>query len=283
MAEKVALVLGGGGTVGAVEVGFIDRLEELGVKVDFIVGTSVGALNAAHVAFHDGTEHSCLSEIWHDLRHERVFRRRPWQALWQLWRTRTGLFENRLVGQLLLDHLDVDDFANSRIPLHVTATNICSGERVIFSEGSIVDAVRASTAIPGLFAPVEIKGEHYVDGGVSAGVDVKAAVELGATTIIAIDLRSAIIDTCPTNIMDVLTRSVEIISHARSHCNLEHADYDAKIIHIQPGLKTEGRWDFKDVDRLLRDSYSMACEVFDQCWDGKRFEAGHYHLSSDKG
>lgn len=282
MAEKVALVLGGGGTVGAVEVGFIDRLEELGVEIDFIVGTSVGALNAAHVAFHDGSAHSCLSEIWHGLRDERVFRRRPWKALFRLWRTRTGLFENRLVAQLLLDHLAVDDFANARIPLHITATNICTGEREIFSEGSIVEAVRASTAIPGLFSPVEINGEHYVDGAVSSGVDVKAAVELGATTIIAIDLRSAIVEECPTNIIDVLTRSVEIISHARSNCNLEHADFDAKLIHIRPGLKTSGRWDFKDVDRLLRDSYTMACEVFDQCWDGKRFEAGHYHLSAEE-
>jgi NTE family protein len=282
MAEKVALVLGGGGTVGAVEVGFIDRLEELGVKVDFIVGTSVGALNAAHVAFHDGRAHSCLSEIWHGLREERVFRRRPWRALRQLWRTRTGLFENRLVGQLLLDHLIVDDFANARIPLHVTATNICTGGREVFSEGSIVEAVRASTAIPGLFPPVEINGQYYVDGAVSAGVDVKAAVELGATTVIAIDLRSAMVEECPANIIDVLTRSVEIISHARSHCNLEHADFDAKVVHIQPGLKTSDRWNFKDVDRLLRDSYTMACQVFDECWDGKRFKAGHYHLSAEE-
>lgn len=174
-----------------------------------------------------------------------------------------------------------DDFANARIPLYITATNICSGEREIFSEGSIVEAVRASTAIPGLFPPVEINGEHYVDGAVSSGVDVKAAVELGATTVIAIDLGSAIVEECPTNIIDVLTRSVEIISRARSNCNLEHADFDAKIVHIRPGLKTSSRWDFKDVDRLLRDSYTMACEVFDQCWDGKKFEAGHYHLSAE--
>ena len=282
MAEKVALVLGGGGTVGAVEVGFIDRLEELGVEVDFIVGTSVGALNAAHVAFHDGGEHSCLSEIWHELRGERVFRKRPFRALRHLWKTRTGLFENRLVKQLLLDHMDLDDFSTARIPLHITATNICTGERKIFSEGSIVEAVRASTAIPGLFSPVEIDGEHYVDGVVSAAVDVQAAVELGATTIIALDLRSAIVDECPSNIIDVLTRSVEIMSHARSHFNLEHAAYDAKVVHIQPGLKTSGRWDFKDVDRLFSDSYTMACRVFDQCWDGKRLKAGHYHLSAEE-
>ena len=282
MAEKVALVLGGSGIVGAVEVGFIHRLEELGIKVDFIVGTSVGALNAAHVAFHDGSEHSCLSEIWHGLREERIFRRRPWKALLHLWRTRTGLFKNRLVGQLLMDHLVADDFASARIPLHITATNICTGEREIFSEGSILDAVQASTAIPGLFPPVEINGEFYVDGAVSSGVAVKAAVELGATTIIAIDLRSAIVEECPTNIIDVLTRSVEIISHARSNCNLEHLDLDAKVVHIRPGLKSSSRWDFKDVDRLLRDSYTMACEVFDQCWDGKKFEAGHYHLSAEE-
>ncbi len=279
--EKTALVLGGGGTLGAVEVGFIRRLTELAVPIDFVVGTSVGALNAAYVAFHDDRSHDCFQEIWAGLATKRLYKRNPFRVARSLLGTRMSVYDNALVGSIVRTHLHHDDFSAARIPLHITATNLCTGERRIFSEGPLLAAILASSAIPGLFPPVRIGNDLFADGGVVAGLDIGAAVELGATTVIAIDLRAGLARRCPANIVDVLVRSLELLSESRAACSTEHLGYgETKVVHIQPGLTTADRAGFRDVGRLLADSYSMACRVFDRCWDGRNLEPGHYHPDS---
>lgn len=275
---KTALVLGGGGTLGAVQVGFVRRLDELGIPIDFVVGTSVGALNAAYVAFHDEPGHNCLEEIWSGLKTQRLYRRNPFVAARTLIGSRMSLYDNGLVRRLVREHLHRDDFSAARIPLFVTATNLCTGSREILGDGPILPAVLASAAIPGLFPPIRIGADLYADGGITASLDIAAAIELGASTVLAIDLRPALARRCPTNIVEVLTRSLEVLAESRSACFTEHAGYrDVAIVHIQPGLTTTDRSGFRDARRLLDASYAMACEVFERCWDGHVLTPGHYH------
>lgn len=275
---KTALVLGGGGSLGAVEAGFIRRLMELNVHFDLMVGTSVGALNAAHVAFHDDKSHDCLSDIWLGLAGKRLYSRNPWSVASGLWRSRLSLFGNKFLQDLIARHLKEDRFESARVPLHITATDICSGERRVFSEGSISRAILASTAIPGIFPPVEIDGRMYVDGGVTSGGDIAVAIDKGATAVVYIDLRPTVQVRCPRNILELVIRSFEILAGDRAACAIEHRRYEADIVHIQPGL-IGTRGDFSDAPRLLKESYSMACDIFDRCHSAGSFRPGHYHAS----
>jgi len=117
----------------------------------------------------------------------------------------------------------------------------------------------------------------FVDGAVSASVDIAAAVELGATTVIAIDLRSGVAPHHPTNIVELLSRSWQVMAENRASRATEDQNQSAKVIHIQPGLVASDRRGFGDVDRLMDESYRIACSIFEQCWDGTNLRGGHFH------
>lgn len=279
MTERTALVLGGGGSLGAVEAGFIRRTLELGIGFDFLVGTSVGAINAAHVAFHESGEHDCLERIWLGLARRRLFSRNPLAIAGGILGSRMSLYSDRLIRSLVSEHVANDRFEDARTPLFITATDICSGERRVFSSGSLTQAILASTAIPGLFPPVRIDGRLYVDGGVTSGGDLSVAIDQGATSVVFVDLRPQFSVQCPRNIFEVITRSFELLAEDRAACAVEHRNYPVSVTHIQPGL-TGARGDFKDAPRLLADSYRIACEILDRCWVGGAFSPGHYHGDS---
>lgn len=278
-ATRTALVLGGGGNLGALQIGFIRRIAELAIPVDFVVGTSVGALNAAHVAFHDDPGHDCLTEIWRALRDRRLFHRSLRRITWQLLRHRMSLFDDAFVRNLAAAHLDADDFAAARIPLYITATNLRTGQREILHEGSVLQALLASSAIPGLFPPVRIGGELYVDGGVADPTDIAAAVELGAERVIAISLRPELADREPRNVVDVLLRSIEIVNEQRVTCTREHAGHQVDVVYFRPGLGSGNPASFDRVEELIERSYEMACSVFDRCWDGANLAPGDHRLA----
>jgi NTE family protein len=277
LTDKTALVLGGGGILGAAEVGFIQRIEELGIGIDMVVGTSVGAINAAFLATHDAPAAGRLRDAWSGLAGKRLYSHQPLGVAWHLVRSRMSLYDDSFVRSLVTENMGTLDFAKTRIPLYVTATDICSGRRHVFREGSILTAVLASTAIPGLFPPVPFGAGLFVDGAVSASVDIAAAVELGATTVIALDLRSAAVSRRPTNIVELLSRSWQVIAENRASRSTEDQSNPANVIHIQPGLVANDRRGFGDADRLMDESYEIARSIFDQCWDGQNLHGGHFH------
>lgn len=281
--ERTALVLGGGGSLGVAEVGFVRRITELGIPIDLVVGTSVGALNAAYVAFHEDPGHDCLREIWTGLAAHKLFHRNLRSIALNLIRTRMSLYDDSFVRELVTPHLASDDLAAARIPLYITATNLSTGERHIFDRGSVLQAILASTAIPGLFPPVRIEDDLFVDGAVSTPTDIAAAIELKATSVIAIDLRTGLQRRQQSHIVDVLLRSLEIIREQRSHCTTEHAQHQAAVVHIRPGLTTGNAPSVSEVERLLDQSYEMACSIFDECWDGSVLRPGSYQVAVPRG
>jgi NTE family protein len=216
-------VLGGGGNLGAVEVGFLRRIEELEIDLDLVVGTSVGAVNASHFAFHPQPGHDCLREIWTGLAGRSMFHRNVPRIAFNLWRSRMSLYDDSFVPELVSEHLPTDDFEASRLPLYITAANLRTGEREIFSEGSVLDAVLASTAIPGLLPPVQIGDDLFVDGSVVNPTDIDAAIDLGATEVIALDLGRGLDERMPSNIIDVITRSFAMLAERCAVCTVEHA------------------------------------------------------------
>jgi NTE family protein len=179
-----AFVLGGGGVLGAAEVGMLQALFEHGVRPDLIVGTSVGAINGALVAADPGP--SAVDELralWEELASEHVFAGSVLARLGTLARTRTHLHPREPLRDLLLEHLPVRTFAELRIPFQCVAASIERAAERWFTEGALVEAVLASCAVPGLLPAVELDGEHYLDGGLVHSIPVGRAVALGADTI----------------------------------------------------------------------------------------------------
>ena len=181
---RTAFVLGGGGLLGAAEVGMLRALFEQGIKPDLIVGTSVGAINGALIAA-DPTPHGAdrLREVWAELSSEGVFAGSVLARARTLVRTRTHVHAREPLRDLLAAHLPVRTFAELTVPFQCVAASIERAAEHWFTDGALIDAVLASCAVPGLLPPVELDGEHYLDGGLVHSIPVGRAVALGADTI----------------------------------------------------------------------------------------------------
>ena len=179
-----AFVLGGGGVLGAAEVGMLQALVERGIRPDLIVGTSVGAINGALVAA-DPTPEGVdrLRALWEELTSQGVFAGSVLSRASTLVRTGTHLHPQQPLRELLAVHLPVRAFAELPVPFQCVAAGIERAAERWFSDGALIDAVLASCAVPGLLPPVELDGEHYLDGGLVHSVPVGRAVALGAETI----------------------------------------------------------------------------------------------------
>jgi NTE family protein len=180
----VAFVLGGGGALGAHEVGMLQALLEAGIVPDLVVGTSVGAINGAVVAA-DPTAAAVarLQTMWIEIGQRGVFGGSLIAQLGRIARTGTHLHPNTPLRDLLCQHLPVERIEELPVPFQCVAASVERAGAHWFTSGPIVDAVLASSAVPGLLPPVEIDGEHFLDGGLVNSIPVGRAVALGARTV----------------------------------------------------------------------------------------------------
>lgn len=181
-----AFVLAGGGSLGAVEVGMLRSLVEHGVRADFVVGASAGAINGAcFVADPTLAGIARMQATWEALRREHIF---PlgMRSLIALLCRRNHLVGSHGLRKLLEPHLPYRDLERAPVPIHVVATELGTGEEVLLSRGPAIDAVLASSAIPGIFPSVTIGGRELVDGGVTNNTPISAAVALGARRVVVL-------------------------------------------------------------------------------------------------
>ncbi len=178
-----AFVLGGGGILGAHEVGMLRALAEAGVKPDLVVGTSIGALNGVLVAADPASAADRLSRMWQGEELRLAFSEKLWSRAVRLVRSGTHLHSFEPLRQVLAAALPGPDFADLELPFQCVAASIESASARWFSQGPVVPAVMASCAVPGLLPPVEIGAAHYFDGGLVDSIPVGRAVMLGATTV----------------------------------------------------------------------------------------------------
>jgi len=184
-APRTAFVLAGGGSLGAVEVGMLEALVGAGVRPDFIVGSSAGAVNAAYFAGRpDVAGVRALRAIWAGLRARDVFPFSPLGGLLGALSLRDHMVDPGPFERLLTRNLPYRRLEDSEIPVHVVAANVLTGREALLSKGPAVPAVLASSAIPGVFPPVKIEGTYYFDGSVASNTPVSAAFELGAERIV---------------------------------------------------------------------------------------------------
>jgi NTE family protein len=258
MTGRTAFVLGGGGLLGAVEVGMLRALFEAGVRPDLLLGTSVGALNGALVAADPGDGViDRLVGLWQSA----VENREVWgdgavRQVTRAVRTGTHLHSARPLRERLHAELGDRTFADLAIELQVCAASIERAAEHWFTTGRVVDAVVASAAVPGLLRPAVVDGEHYLDGGIVNSIPVGRAVEQGADRVFVLQVGR--VDrplTAPRKPWDVARVSFEI---ARRHrFNREMAALPEHVTaHVLPtggaGPKDDNLLSYRDFRGVVR-------------------------------
>ena len=216
-AVKVALVLGGGGTRGFAHVGVIKALEAQGIYPDMIVGTSVGsAIGALYAAGYTGFQ---LQEMSIPMKEDKVV---DWS-----WPNR-GLFTGKPLQNYINQAARQAPLEKLRRPFAAVATDLASGEKIVFRSGNTGMAVSASCAVPGVFQPVIINGRSYVDGGLVEPVPISTAREMGADFVIAVNISNKPKNNSTASTVDVLMQSFDIMSQSINRYELVKADI---VIH----------------------------------------------------
>jgi NTE family protein len=178
-----AFVLGGGGLLGAHEVGMLAALADAGIRPDLVLGTSIGAINGVFVAADPEGAAKRLETVWRSEIVRTAFRSSILGRIGTLARSGTHLHSNLPLRKLLMEHLPVRRFEELTVPFQCVAACVERSAAHWFHTGLIIPAVLASAAVPGLLPPVRISGEHYFDGGLVHSIPVGRAVQLGARRI----------------------------------------------------------------------------------------------------
>lgn len=262
---KTVFVLGGGGNLGAVQVGMLKAVLERGIVPDEIVGCSVGAINAAAVAA-DPTAAGAdqLAELWRTVP-ETAMGSGRFEAVRLLTRG-TALQPNGGLRALLEQLLPVQRFEDLAVAAHVIATSMRTGREAWFSRGDLVAPILASAALPGVFPPVTIDGEAYIDGGVVDNVPITKAYDLDATRVVVFHVgnferpRPA-----PKRPIDVMIQAFSIARSYRFHVDVTRAVPDGVELIVVPGVNP-GKLKYNDFSRsadLVARGYAAAAAHLD--------------------
>jgi len=265
-----AFVLGGGGVLGAVEVGMLRALFEAEVTPELVLGTSVGALNGALVA-RDPTPTVVdrLTELWRGVGDQRRSRyaERALPAVRRAVSTGTHLYSATPMRQRLEEELGDVRFEDLAARFQVCAASIERAAEHWFDSGRVVDAVVASAAVPGLLPPAKVGDEHFLDGGIVNSIPLARAVQLGATRVFVLQVGR--IDRPlkpPRRPWEVARVSFEIARRHRFVRELAELPDDVEC-HVLPARGTSGRddtiWagrDFGSVQRRIDETYDASVE-----------------------
>jgi len=257
--RHVAFVLSGGGVLGAAQVGQMKALIEAGIVPDMLIGSSVGALNAAAIASDPTiTGIARLEQVWLALRGEDLFPGTRMQRAIHIVRKSDHLFSNDGI-RALVDKIPVTLFEEMQRPLSIVAANLRTGAEHVFESGAIEPALLATTALPGIFPPVSVDGELYVDGGVVNNVPISRAVELGARQIYVLTCGS------PKPSTREIRRPYDVLLQAFAHSRAARVELDlqryadaADLRLVTPPSPRQIRFnDTSHSARLIQEAYEL--------------------------
>lgn len=233
--RRVALVLGGGAARGFAHVGVIRALEANGIRPDFVVGTSAGSLvGALYAAGYGGL----------DLQRIALTMDESSLGDWTL--PDRGVFKGEYLQTFVNQAVQNRPLERLNIPLGVVATDLRSGEAVVFRQGNAGMAVRASSSVPGVFQPVTIAGREYVDGGLVSPVPVQAARQMGADVVIAVDISNRPEYGSVKDTVGVLLQTFAIMGRGL----VRHEAASADIV-LRPDIGTIRSTDFESRQRAI--------------------------------
>lgn len=180
---RIAFVLSGGGNLGSIQAGMLKALLSSGITPDLLVGTSIGSVNAAFLAADPSPgQAEKLCELWNTVRSRDVFSWNPWRMAHAALR-RGSLFPAERWRRSLTRWLPYENIEDAAVPLRIMATDFEDGSPVTLESGSVIDALMASTCLPGIFPPQRIGDHLYLDGILAEQVPLKPAIDAGADTV----------------------------------------------------------------------------------------------------
>jgi len=232
-----AFVLSGGGSLGAVQVGMLQALADRGIEPDLLVGTSVGALNAAYVGSH-GVGPVVIEElatIWRGLRRRAVFPMQPARLAAAAVGKVPSLCPDGALRRLVTTHLRQRRLEDMTVPVHMIATDVASGREVLLSTGDAVDAVMASAAIPAVFPSVHIDGLDLVDGGIADNAAISQALSLGADVVYVLPTGYACaLEEPPSTALSSALQALTLLIEQRLILEVDHYGEQADIRVLPP-------------------------------------------------
>lgn len=267
--SRPALVLGGGGALGVVQAAYVEAAFELGFRPKIVVGTSVGSMNGAWIALHPDQPEGLL-KIWLGLDQMSLVKFQPAKIAARILHP-LSVTTNEVVPQLIDKFLGRGNVEDAALELAIVSTNLTRGHKHVFRSGPLSRAIMASTAIPGVFEPVVIDGDQYVDGCVTASVDLTTAMEMGATEILAIDLTPLPTPARPKTAAGVLKQSFSIMSAVTTREVEACLASQLPMRVIRPDLSKNSPWRLDDSAGSIARNLRLAREALHGVFD----EGGH--------
>lgn len=279
--DKIALVLCGGGSQGVAEIGFYQALIERGIKPDFIIGTSVGAINGAFIA--SGLNITQLKELWLEISRHKLYSLNP-ELLWK-WSHASSLFKPTGLKQFLMDRLPVTSFEELSIPLTVVTTDLQKADSVYLERGSLLPALMASSAIPVYFPPQILNGDQLVDGAVANNIPIDKAHEKGASVIYCM------LNVCRhqfkhsvTGLFDTIIRSSEVIQYQKLRADIDKIARDAELYLLDMCIDTQltSVLDFSKTEMIMEEAYRFSKQSLDRGYGCTPLPVTNHHKISQK-
>ena len=237
--KTIALALGGGSVLGAVHVGVLKALDEQGIEIRSISGTSAGAIIASLYAFGKSAE-----EI------EKIVLEFEWKKLSSLTISKYGFLSNEKIAKTVKHHIGDRLIEDAAIPLSMIATDITTGEKVVLDKGSVADSLRATTCVPGIFVPIELKGRLLVDGGIVENIPISCLKNKNVHYVIGVDLIREHAHKRPQNVIEILYNSFNFLIKTNKKIQTKEAD-----IIIKPTLLEFNAIDMSQIKDLIDIGY----------------------------
>jgi len=247
---KLGLALGGGAARGFAHIGVIQVLEEAGLRPDFVAGTSAGSVVAALYA--SGKTGAQLQQIGESMEEATI-------TDWTLPVFNSGILRGDALARYVNQQVGGRSIENMTVPLGIVATDLYSGEMMVFQKGDTGMAVRASSAVPAIFQPVKIAGRSYVDGGLVSPVPVRAARRMGAQVVLAIDITSPPDSSGSDNTITVLLQTASIMGKSINAFELKEAD-----VVVRPDLRAVSSADFSSRKKAIEAGRRAMLELLPQ-------------------
>ena len=233
--RKVALALGGGSARGFATIGVLKVLEKHKVPIDSLIGSSIGGLIGASYSLGMSIEEM-----------EEAALKFTWQDITDVTMPKLAIMKGEKLAKIVERFTDHKTFSDCSMPLAITATDIESGDEVLFTSGNMQKIILASCSWPGFFPPVEVDGKFLSDGGIRNSVPVKWAKKLGATFTIAVKLGFSPQKIRVDNIFQMMIQSIQIMGEELDKYQSMQAD-----IIIEPDLKGVNQLDFDKTEEII--------------------------------